>query len=204
MGLYVHSLERLPTNLDRDYYVYVLDYGWDEPLAEALHNNFRRMADLAARRNAVVIAGTEPRGFTDEIISVHVDSEQSSWTSVNGERGETILPALMITTIHPSKFKECHPGYRIDDSGPGSADDKMILIPLRAFCKNATEVVALIERLFADIGAGKPLADFAVAKEIRANRATGAYSDAIILKPTLWGMGIDLKEIVRTWRSKRA
>lgn len=85
MGLYVHSLDRLPTNLDRDYYVYVLDYGWDEPLAEALHSNFRRMADLAARRNVVVISGTNSRSFTNEIISTHVDTSQFSWTSINGE-----------------------------------------------------------------------------------------------------------------------
>ena len=91
MGLYVHSLDRLPTELDRDFYVYVLDYGWDEPLAAALHSNFRRMADFAARNKAVVIAGTEPRNFTNEIISVHMDSSQFSWASVNGERGEVLV-----------------------------------------------------------------------------------------------------------------
>jgi hypothetical protein len=30
MGLYVHTLERLPADLERDYYLYVLDYGGEE------------------------------------------------------------------------------------------------------------------------------------------------------------------------------
>ena len=53
MGSYVHSLERVPADLERDYYLYVLDYGWEEPIGEALRHNFRRMADLAARNSGV-------------------------------------------------------------------------------------------------------------------------------------------------------
>lgn len=203
MGLYVHSLSRLPLGLERNYYLYVLDYGWEEPLGDALHANFRRMADLAARNKAVVIAGTESRAFADEILSVHVDDPQFSWASVNGENGEEVLPALMISTIHPQKFRTDVPGYRLSRIRKGIADDKLILIPLREVCKDSTEVVALIERIFRDIAAKKPLADFSVAKEIKAGNA-GAYSDAFILKPTLWGMGVDLRELVKKWKTKRA
>lgn len=204
MGLYVHSLERLPAQLERDYYVYVLDYGWDEPLGEALRQNFRRMADLASRNKAVVIAGLDPRSFVDQVFSVHIDDPQFSWQTINGESGETILPAIMITTIQPSKFKETNPGYRFSESAPGSADDKIVLIPLRSFCKTSTDVVALIEKIFADIEAKKPLTDFAVAEQIRPKSRRGSYSDALVLKPAVWGMGIDLRELLKTWREKRA
>jgi hypothetical protein len=202
MGLYVHSLSRLPLGLERDYYVYILDYGWNEPLGEALHINFRRMADLAAKNKAVVVAGTDSRTFADEILSVHVDDPQFSWSTINGENGEEVLPALMISTIHPQKFKAEVPGYRIPEVRNGVADDKLILIPLRGVCKDATEVAALVERIFRDIAAKKPLTDFAIAKEIKAGNG-GAYSDTFILKPALWGMGIDLKELVKTWNAKR-
>lgn len=202
MGLYVHSLSRLPLGMEREYYLYVLDYGWDEPLGEALHANFRRMADLAAKNKAVVIAGTDSRAFADEILSVHVDDPQFSWGNVNGENGEEVLPALMISTIHPQKFKTEVPGYKLPTVRMGVADEKLILIPLRGVCKDSTEVVALIERIFRDIAAKKPLADFAVAKQIAAGNG-GAYSDAVVLKPALWGMGVDLKELVKTWKAKR-
>ena len=203
MGLYVHALSRLPLGLERDYYVYVLDYGWDEPLGEALHANFRRMADLAAKNKAVVIAGTDSRAFAEEVLSVHVDDPDFSWTKINGEHGEEVLPALMISTIHPQRFRDEVPGHRFAKKGIGSANEKLILIPLRGLCKDATEVVGLIEKIFRDISAKKPLTDFAVAKQIKAGSGS-AFSDALILKPALWGIGIDLKELVKNWRVNSA
>lgn len=199
MGLYIHSLSRLPLGIERDYYLYVLDYGWDEPLGQALHANFRRMADLAAKNKAVVVAGTDSRVFADDILSVHVDDSQFSWSNVNGENGEEVLPALMISTIHPQKFRQEAPGYRLPAVGKGVVDDRLILTPLRGLCKDTTEVVALIERIFRDIAAKKLLEDFAIAKEIKAGNGN-AYSDALILKPALWNMGIDLKELAKSGR----
>jgi hypothetical protein len=208
VGLYIHSLSRLPLGLDREYYMYVLDYGWDEPLGAALHANFRRMADLAAQNDAVVIAGTDSKAFADEIVSVHVEDPQFSFRSVNGEDGDAVLPALMISTIHPRKFKQASPGYRFADIAPGIADDRLILVPLRGVCKDSTEVVSLIERIFKDVAAKKPLAEFQIAKKINAEkprsslvRLGGAVSDAIILKPSFMGIGMDIKELLKSWRS---
>jgi hypothetical protein len=204
MGLYVHSLSRLPLGLERDYYVYVLDYGWDEPLGDALHANFRRMADLAAKNKAVVLAGTDSRSFAQEILSIHFDDEQFSWSNVNGENGEDVLPAILITTIHPQRFEIQLQRRRTVDHRKGIADENLVLIPLRGVCANSTEVVTLIERIFRDIAAGKCLSDFSVAKEIKAG-GRGAFSDALILRPSIWGMGIDLKELlVKTWRGQKS
>ena len=56
MGLMVHSLEGIPEGHHRDYFIYLLDYGWNEPLSEALRKNFNNMATLASKQeNAVVI-----------------------------------------------------------------------------------------------------------------------------------------------------
>lgn len=46
MGLMVHSIARLPKDFQRDFYVYLLDYGWTEPLGEAMLANFERMAEI--------------------------------------------------------------------------------------------------------------------------------------------------------------
>lgn len=203
MGLYVHSLSRLPLGIERDYYLYLLDYGWHEPLGEALHANFRRMADLAAKNKAVVIAGTESRTFADEIAAVHFDDEQFSWSRINGQSGEDVLPALMISTIHPQKFRESSSSYRPRISSRGHADDKLIFIPLREHCKNTSDVMSLIEKIFRDIAEKKPLGGFVVAKEIAAGR-DGAISDALILKPAIWGVGVDLKAAWQAIKRKRA
>jgi len=55
MGLMVYSLENIPVSAQRDYFVYLLDYGWQEPINKALSDNFDRMAQLASKNKAVVI-----------------------------------------------------------------------------------------------------------------------------------------------------
>src|SRR5436305_1375548 len=90
------------------------------------------------------------------------DLVQHLANSVNGEDGDSVLPALMISTIHPGKFKETTSGYRFADIAPGIADDKLVLIPLRGVCKDSTEVISLIERVFKDIAAKRPLTQFQI------------------------------------------
>ena len=161
------------------------------------------MADLAAKNKAIVVAGTDSRAFADEILSVHFEDPQFSWSQVNGENGEEGLPAIMISTIHPQKFQRNRPVLPISKNWKGVADDKIILIPLRGVCEDATEVVALIERISRDIAAKKPLAEFSIAKEIRAGSG-GRYLNVDILKPSLWGVGVDLKELAKAFISKFA
>jgi hypothetical protein len=204
MGLYVHSLSRLPVDLERDYYLYVLDYGWDEPLGDALQANFRRMADLAANNQAVVIAGTDSREFAREIFSIHFDDPQFSWNNINGISGEEVLPAILISTIHPTRFRDDPLREIPRKQRIGIADDKLILIPLRGTCDNASDVVALIERIFRDVAAKKPLAEFSIAKKIRAGEK-GAISDALILRPSFSGIGVDLKELASAvWKKMQS
>jgi hypothetical protein len=63
------------------------------------------MADLASRSDAVVIHG--PRG-------VHFEDEVLSWHRVNGQDDAGILPAILITTRHPSTFRESFSMLRSD------------------------------------------------------------------------------------------
>ncbi len=190
MGLYVHSLSNIPKSENRDYLIYLLEYGWHEPLGEALNSNFFKMAGVAAQNRAVVIKGTEVAHFENEIFS---------WHQINNERGEEILPAVLITNAHPSYFLENNSGYR---RGSGlyresvDGDLKLILIPLKKFCSSTSEVVSLIEKLFADIQAGKDLSDFRIAKE--AQKGIGsAIVDALILEPNISGVGFSFRKFAR-------
>ncbi len=56
MGLYVQSLENIPeVKIHKEYFIYLLDYGWNEPLSETLMKNYENMAKIAAENKAVVI-----------------------------------------------------------------------------------------------------------------------------------------------------
>jgi hypothetical protein len=181
MGLYVHSLGEIPTGAERGYYVYLLDYGWEESLGNAVRANLPRMADMASRSNAVVVHG--PRG-------VHFEDDVLSWHHVNGQDAKDILPAILITTRHPSTFRE---SFDIRQSKKDSKD-ALLLMPLRKICKTAEDVVELIQQAFEDITDKKQLSKFRAAK--RMNRGVaGALVDAVILQPKIGGVGFDLKKL---------
>jgi len=181
MGLYVHSLGAIPTGAERAYYAYLLDYGWEESLGNAVRANLRRIADMASRSKAVVIHG--PRG-------VHFEDEVLSWHRVNGQDAKNILPAILITTRHPSTF---HESFETKKSKK-ERRDALLLIPLRKVCKSAEDVVELIQRVFEDIKDKKQLSKFRAAKRMRRGVA-GALVDAVILQPKVGGIGFDLKKL---------
>ena len=154
MGLYVHSLGELPKSAERAYYIYVLDYGWDEPLGEAIRKNLPQMMDKASRSDAVIIYG--PRG-------VHFEDEVLSWHHINGEPADDLLPSLLITTRHPSTIRESY-----GQAGGGSqASDALLLIPLKNVCKSAQDVADLVKKIFEDIEAEKPLTGFRIKSEMK-------------------------------------
>jgi hypothetical protein len=179
--LYVHSLGEIPTGAERAYYVYLLDYGWEEALGNAVRANLPRMADLASRSDAVVVHG--PRG-------VHFEDEVLSWHHVNGQDTKDILPAILITTRHPSTFRE---SFETKKSREESRD-ALLLVPLRKVCKSSDDVVEVIHRVFEDIRCRKRLSEFRAAKRMRRGVA-GALVDAVILQPKVGGIGFDLKKL---------
>jgi hypothetical protein len=187
MGLYVHTLGEIPLGATRKYYIYLLDYGWDEPLSKAVYKNLAQMADRASRTNAAVIHG--PRG------GVHFADEVLSWHRINGQPADEILPALLITTRHPKTIRES------GDETRKAPEDSLLLIPLKKVAKNGTEVVAVINQVFNDIRDEKRLKNFAVAQEMHRG-AKKAIVDAVVLQPRIGGFGFDLKKFFSELRNK--
>lgn len=180
MGLYIHSLGEIPSEVRKSFYVYLLDFGWKDSLGDAVRDNIQRMADIASRSNAAVIHG--PRGL-------HFEDEVLSWHHINGEDAENILPAILVTTRHPRTFRESIGATILKEQ----AEDSLLLIPLKRICKTADDVVELVDRIFKDIQDRKALAQFKVAKQMR--RGVGrALADAVVLRPTVSGVGFDVKE----------
>ena len=183
MGLMIHSLGEIPIDIEKDYFIYILDYGWEETIKSALSKNFEKMAKKASNNNSVVIRGTVGHHFSDEVFS---------WHEINGQSGDSILPAILITTINPNKF-------RLFDKYKSSDKELLLLIPCGKICKSDTEVVALIEKIFDDIESKKKLTDFEVAKILNKGE-NGAIFDSLILQPNLNGLGVDLKKLSKYFK----
>lgn len=187
MGLMVHSLEGIPEEHSRDYFIYLLDYGWREPLSEALRQNFGKMATLASeKKNAVVIMRTDE--------GVHFSDEVLSWHSINGEDAEKneLLPAILVTNRHPIEFKRR--GDSFSGNGIVETNLKMILFPLKKYCSTTSQVVTLIQKIFTKIKNEEDLANFNIVEE--KNRGVdGAVASSLVIEPSQTGTNITFNTI---------
>jgi hypothetical protein len=184
MGLKVNTISEIPDHVAVGYYLYLLDYGWHEPLGQALRENFDRIAEITSRNNAAVIIGLGTE-FNDSVLS---------WHGINGSEEGEMLPALLITNKPPSFFKSLEKGWNVNT-------DHLIIIPLRGTCETSTDVVSLIERILKDIHLGHELKSFQILKEINSG-GKGSILDAVILQPNFSGIGIDLKKLLsKFWHS---
>lgn len=183
MGLKIHSLAEIPEQVTKSYYLYILDYyNWDEPIGKTLRASFDKLAEFASKNDSVVIQG---------IAESHFYSELMSWESVNGIDPSELLPALMITTLHPKYFLDGHNkqliGYKIPE-------DKLVFLKLGEICKSPQDVVTLLGKIISDIQGRKELKDFKVKKELKKGIGK-SLTDALILEPNISGIGINIKEL---------
>lgn len=189
----VHSLEGIPEGHHRDYYIYLLDYGWNEPLGDALKKNFNRMASLASKqKKAVVIMPTE--------VGAHFSDQVFSWHSINGDDADKndLLPAILVTNRHPAEFRR-----RGNSQGeqPVENDLKLLLFPLKKYCKDTTEVVDLIQSIFSKIKQEKDLDNFSIKTE-KKKGVGGAFVNSIIFEPNFAGMGFSFNKFKKLLRGE--
>jgi hypothetical protein len=99
---------------------------------------------------------------------------------------------VLITTKHPYEFRN-----RAQD-GQQQAH-RLLLIPLREVCTSPDQVAPLLESIFGDIREKRALSQFEFGEKMTAGRQ-GALVDALILKPNISGIGIDLNRIIEFFR----
>lgn len=185
MGLKISTIAAIPENVERSYYLYILDYyNWDEPISNTLRNSFDRIAKFAAENDSVVIQG---------IPESHFYSELMSWESINGIDPKELLPALMITTIHPKYFLE---GNDKETRGGKIPDDKLVFIEIGKVCKTPQDVVKIIEKVFQDIKDHKGIKDFTLKKELKSGVGK-ILNDTIILEPNIGGFGVNINNLFK-------
>lgn len=185
MGLKIHSIAEIPETVSRSYYLYILDYyNWDEPIGNTLRNSFDKIAAFATKNDSVVIQG---------IPESHFYSELMSWESINGIDPKELLPALMITSIHPQYFLK---GNNKQLKGGKIPEDKLIFLEIGKICKSPQDVIKLLERIFEDIKNKKDIREFKVKKELKSGIGK-ILNDTIILEPNIGGIGINFNNIFK-------
>ena len=185
MGLKISTIAAIPQNVERSYYLYILDYyNMDEPIGSTLRNSFDKIAKFAAENDSVAIQG---------IPETHFYSELMSWESVNGIDPKELLPALMITTIHPKYFLDGNDKQTYNEKIP---EDKLVFIEIGKVCNTPQDVLKLIEKVFQDIKDKKEIKDFKVKKELKGGIGK-TLNDTIILEPNIAGIGVNINNIFK-------
>jgi len=190
MGLKISTIAGLPENEERSYYLYILDYyNWDEPISNTLRNSFDKIAAFAAQNDSVVIQGIPESHFYSELMSCE---------SINGIDPKELLPALMITTIHPKYFLDGNDKQLIGGKIP---EDKLMFIEIGKVCKTPQDVLKIIEKVFQDIKDKKEIKDFKVKKELKGGIGK-ILNDTIILEPNIAGIGVNINNIFKFFNGK--
>ena len=182
MGLVVKSLCNVP-HTDRKYFIYLLQCGWGTELDSALMKLFPRMAQEASDSDSVVIAGSDAAHFQNDVFS---------WHRINGEDASELLPAILLTTVHPERFRNERDPFWLTRK----PNEHMVLISLKEFASTPDKVADLIRKLFTDIQHKRDLSDFEVVKTISRHRSR-AFMDSIILRPGVAGCSIDIKQALK-------
>ena len=155
-----------------------------------MRDNFDRIAKFASENDAVAIQG---------IPESHFYSELMSWKAVNGIEPKELLPALMITTIHPKYFLDRDDKQFIGGEIP---EDKLVFIEIANVCKTPQDVVKLIEKVFQDIKDHKEIKDFKVKRELKGGIGK-ILNDTIILEPNIAGFGVNINNLFKFLNQKK-
>ena len=185
MGLKVSTIARLPLDSDREYFVYFLDYGWDDSFSEVMYNNFDNFASGLAGQNGLVIAGLNRQEFADEVLS---------WHSLNGEPTDELLPAILVSGCHPEEFRRSNEfgrGWSEGNEGVRKHDGA-ILIPLRDVCKSPDDVVPIISSILGSIRNRQKIEEFDILRQMG---GSDKEAEIFVLQPNFYGIGVDLKAI---------
>lgn len=185
MGLKINTLAEIPESVSKSYYLYILDYyNWDEPIGNTLRSSFDKIAEFATKNDSVIIQG---------ISESHIHTELMSWESINGIDPKTLLPALMITTIHPKYFFDRDNKQIKREKIP---EDNLIFLEIGKICKTPQEVIKLIEKIFKDIQDKKEIKNFTVKKELKSGVGK-VLNNTIILEPNIAGFGVNINNLFK-------
>jgi hypothetical protein len=177
MGYMLNSLGNLPIDDDVRFYIFVINGQWQEPTYAVMEENFAAVARSIGKA-AVIAKGLNPQEWYGEVAEAYLGKDHDDCFS--------LLPALLLTDAHPSQITK------------GSL---RLLVPLRdaesrfggwpQFFRLLTDFVQLKNDEF-------------VKRFEKKESAINVANSVISLKPGIFGISININELVSRWRKKKA
>lgn len=179
MGYVLNQLSNLPVDDNINFYIFVVNGQYRDPLYEVIQDNFIQIAREIGD-NAVVAMGTDSKAFTTSVARKYLGDGNSdaSFTA--------LLPALLITNDHPDHL---------------NADSLRLVVPL----KHAKENFGSNWHQFFDSLAQFVRGEndgFARKFEDKGD-LLDASNKVVLLQPNFFGLGVNVNALIEKWKKSR-
>lgn len=179
MGYVLNQLSNLPVDDNINFYIFVVNGQYRDPLYDVIQSNFVQIAREIGD-NAVVAMGTDSKAFTASVARKYLGDGNSDGSFTK------ILPALLITNDHPDDLK---------------VDSLRLIVPLQHAENHFGNWHQFFESLAQFVRGDND--DFAKRFE-----DTGDLLDAsnkvVMLQPNFFGLGLNINELLDRWRAGKS
>lgn len=179
MGYFLNDLGNLKFDDDIDFYFFVINGQFREPLFKVIEENFANIArDIGG--HAVISIGLKPKSFSDQVGRKYLGPDFNAYFP--------LLPALLVTDAHPEKLTE---------------DSLRLLVPL-AHVEDRFGGWPQFFTLLGELARGENTKFIAAFK--KKEDAFDAIKNTFIVEPGLFGVKINVNDFLekRRERAKRA
>lgn len=175
MGYALNELANLPVDENIHFYIFVINGAYRDPLYDTMQENFINIA-RSIGKNAAIAVGTDPESFTTSVAKKYLGGGNSDAGFVG------MLPALLITDSHPDRL---------------SADSMRLVVPL----KDAESRFGGWTQFFRSLSqfVRRESDDF-IERFEKKEDFIGIANNVVSLKPGMFGVGININELISLWR----
>jgi hypothetical protein len=177
MGVVLNKLANLSIDDSINFYIFVINGSYKDPLYENIERNFAALAREIGD-NAIIAIGTDTEGFTTSVAKKYLGKDKSDSSFL------AMLPAMLITNSHPERL---------------SPESLRLIIPLRKV-NDQFEGWTQFFHLLTEFVKGNS-SEFTKKFEEHQN-VLDAANKVISLKPNMFGIGLNLNELFEIWQRR--
>lgn len=178
MGYILNHLSNLPVDDKLNFYIFVVNGRYLDPLYEMIQANFVQIAREIGD-DAVVAMGTDSKEFTTSVARKYLGEGNSDSSFIK------ILPALLITNNHPENL---------------TADSLRLIVPLKHAEAHFGDWHQFFEALAQFVRGEND--DFARKFE-ETGDLINASNKVVMLQPNFFGLGLNVNELIDRWRNRK-
>jgi hypothetical protein len=175
MSYLLNSLGNLPVDDGIDFYIFVVNGQWKEPLYEMMEQNFKHIGRSIGDK-AVLAMGLNPEEWRSELEKKYLGKDSGRFSG--------LLPLLIITDRHPEDLTD---------------DSMRLIIPLQ----NVEKRFGGWPEFFRLMSEYVRLENDDFLKNFQDSGTLDAANRIVSIKPGMFGISINVNELVSIWNNRR-